>query len=182
MVLVHLEELLNPINNIDMNFLRLLLIALLINVNFCTAQTPTDRERMNKILKERIEKFGSYTESLEKRSGIFGNKTKKDIVKSNEILIAIVKLDNALIAVLNNKLDYRTFETTSYNYDKVTLEERVKNLSEINDMLSSKLDSTTKSLKLLSATNTRKSSYNYLLLFILVLAGVYILALRRKNN
>jgi len=46
---------------------------------------PTDmmeKERLKELLDERKEKFDSYFSSIEKRSGIFGNKTKKDMQKS----------------------------------------------------------------------------------------------------
>lgn len=75
------------------------------------------RKKINTMLEARHTKFGQYAESLKKHSGIFGMQTKKDIRRSNDILMDITKTDESIfeqIKILlnyrNNQLSYRTFQ------------------------------------------------------------------------
>ena len=68
------------------------------------------RKKINAMLAQRAVKFGQYDESLGKHTGIFGLQTKKDIRRSNEILMDIVKTDNNIYAELKILLEYRTFQ------------------------------------------------------------------------
>lgn len=68
------------------------------------------RKKINTMLAQRAVKFGQYDESLGKHTGIFGLQTKKDIRRSNEILMDIVKTDNDIYRELKILLEYRTFQ------------------------------------------------------------------------
>lgn len=70
------------------------------------------RKKINGMLAERSRKFGKYDQSLSMHTGIFGLQTKKDIRRSNDILMDIVKTDNAIYRELKILLDYRTFQQT----------------------------------------------------------------------
>lgn len=92
----------------------LILLMLLLPVLFIQAQ-PTDslayllqRNKVNDLLNKRSIKFNQYFQSLDMHTGIFGLQTKKDIRRSNEILMDIVKTDNAVFKELKVLLDYRT--------------------------------------------------------------------------
>jgi hypothetical protein len=94
-----------------------LIICLLIIKTF--AQTNADslayelqRKKINSMLDVRSQKFGKYDQSLSRHTGIFGLQTKKDIRRSNEILMDIVKTDNAIYKQLKILLDYRMFQQT----------------------------------------------------------------------
>ncbi|MDB5123129.1 MAG: hypothetical protein JWP94_1258 [Mucilaginibacter sp.] len=83
------------------------------------AQSNTDslayqlqRKKINGMLARRAQKFGIYDESLRMHTGIFGLQTKKDIRRSNDILMDIVKTDNAIYRELKILLDYRMFQQT----------------------------------------------------------------------
>ncbi len=83
------------------------------------AQTTSDslayqlqRKKINSMLAERMQKFGKYDQSLSKHTGIFGLQTKKDIRRSNDILMDIVKNDNEIYRQLKILLEYRTFQQT----------------------------------------------------------------------
>jgi hypothetical protein len=83
------------------------------------AQSNTDslayqlqRKKINGMLADRAQKFGIYDESLRMHTGIFGLQTKKDIRRSNDILMDIVKTDNAIYRELKILLDYRMFQQT----------------------------------------------------------------------
>lgn len=66
------------------------------------------REKVNNLLAKRSITFNQYFQSLDLHTGIFGFQTKKDIRRSNEILMDIVKTDNAVFKELKVLLDYRT--------------------------------------------------------------------------
>jgi hypothetical protein len=70
------------------------------------------RKKINSMLDVRAQKFGKYDQSLSQHTGIFGLQTKKDIRRSNDILMDIVKTDNAIYKELKILLDYRTFQQT----------------------------------------------------------------------
>ncbi|ASU34816.1 hypothetical protein [Mucilaginibacter xinganensis] len=70
------------------------------------------RKKINTMLEQRALKFGQYDESLKKHTGIFGFQTKKDIRRSNDILMDIVKTDNNIYSELKILLDYRMFQQT----------------------------------------------------------------------
>ena len=89
------------------------------------------RKKINAMLAERAVKFGQYDASLSKHTGIFGLQTKKDIRRSNDILMDIVKTDNSifvqtkmLLAFKNNQLDYRT-------YQQKTVQDQVKQTQDV---------------------------------------------------
>jgi hypothetical protein len=58
------------------------------------------RKKINDMLDVRKQKFGQYDESLSKHTGIFGFQTKKDIRRSNDILMDIVNTDNDTYIIL----------------------------------------------------------------------------------
>lgn len=60
----------------------------------------------------RKQKFGQYEQSLSMHTGIFGLQTKKDIRRSNDILMDIVKTDNDIFVQTKILLEYRTFQQT----------------------------------------------------------------------
>jgi hypothetical protein len=68
------------------------------------------RKKINAMLTERAQKFGQYDASLSMHTGIFGLQTKKDIRRSNEILMDIVKTDNGIFKELKVLLDYRAYQ------------------------------------------------------------------------
>lgn len=111
----------------------LLGLILLVSVTGALPQEKTqnrtaDREELHKLLQERKKKFDSYSESLKKRSGIFGGKTKTDMQRSNNVLIDIIESDNKIISVLNRVVDFKTYEKVNMNYDLLSCNERVENL------------------------------------------------------
>ena len=68
------------------------------------------REKINNMLDERHRKFGQYDESLKKHTGIFGLQTKKDIRRSNDILMDIARTDDSIFIQTKILLSYRTFQ------------------------------------------------------------------------
>ncbi len=68
------------------------------------------RTKINGMLDARRIKFGQYDESLRKHTGIFGLQTKKDIRRSNEILMDINRTDDSIFMQIKILLSYRTFQ------------------------------------------------------------------------
>jgi hypothetical protein len=90
--------------------------------------TNADRMELVKLLEERKRKFDAYATSIEKRTGIFGNKTKKDMLASNNVLTEIVRIDNKIISVLNRTVDFKNYEKINMNYDVQAHADRVNQL------------------------------------------------------
>ena len=70
------------------------------------------RKKINSMLDDRKQKFGQYSQSLSMHTGIFGLQTKKDIRRSNDILMDIVKTDEDIFVQTKILLEYRTFQQT----------------------------------------------------------------------
>lgn len=99
------------------------------------AQTRSDsaayelqRTKINRMLDVRAQKFGQYDQSLSQHTGIFGLQTKKDIRRSNEILMDIVKADNDIYKQIKILLDFRAFQQTQAVEKSKTAESTSLNL------------------------------------------------------
>jgi hypothetical protein len=68
------------------------------------------RAKINAMLAQRAQQFGQYDQSLTMHTGIFGLQTKKDIRRSNDILMDIVKKDDDIYKQIKILLDFRTFQ------------------------------------------------------------------------
>lgn len=75
-----------------------------------TTGYEAQRQKVNALLTERSRRFGQFNESLQKRTGIFGLKTKKDMQASIDILKQIVLTDNDIFQETKALLDYKDFE------------------------------------------------------------------------
>ncbi|MBV8390974.1 MAG: hypothetical protein JO080_14310 [Mucilaginibacter sp.] len=84
------------------------------------------RAKINQMLDQRRQKFGQYDQSLKMHTGIFGLQTKKDIRRSNDILMDIAKTDDDIFREIKILMDYRVFQqqqaqTHSTQSENVTL-------------------------------------------------------------
>ena len=75
-----------------------------------TSGYEAQRQKVNQLLQQRSARFGQFDESLKKRTGIFGLKTKKDMQASIDILKQIVLTDNDVFRETKMLLDYKDFE------------------------------------------------------------------------
>lgn len=150
------------------------MLAFLTSATTALSQGRTaDREELHKLLELRKKKFDAYSESLKKRSGFFGGKSKMDIQRSNEVLMDIIESDNKMISVLNRVVDFKTYEKVNMNYELLSCNERVGNLQRAVDALNKQvstlsssnaaLEKKTGSLKLLA------SAFGILVLALLIL-------------
>jgi hypothetical protein len=91
------------------------------------------RAKINAMLADRTTKFGQYSQSLSMHTGIFGLQTKKDIRRSNDILMDIVKTDDDIYKQLKILLDYRTFQQTQVqSHSKETEDNNLSFMTTIN--------------------------------------------------
>lgn len=135
-------------------FIVLLLLWVAVKASAISADTSGYyRQQLQKLLLEREQKFKSYSESLLERNGIFGGKTKKDVLRSNEILKDLVKNDNQIINVLNRVVDFRNYEKVSMVYDKLEHEQRLDNLLRATDTLSKQVTALKQQNNKLQANN-----------------------------
>jgi hypothetical protein len=74
------------------------------------------RLKINNMLNARSQKFGEYVSSLDRRTGIFGLKTKKDMQYSINILTDIIQTDNQILKETKLLLSFKTFEQQNLQY------------------------------------------------------------------
>ncbi len=121
-----------------MTFLRILFFGLVFIISAVPVAAQKDfseRKRLYDLMEERKKNFSNYLESLEKKSGIFGGRTKNDMRASIEVLKAIVETDNKIISVLNRAIDFKVYEKTKTNYDRLDTDKRLINLIHASDTL-----------------------------------------------
>jgi hypothetical protein len=84
------------------------------------------RQKVNKLLDDRTARFGKFDESLRKKTGIFGLKTKKDMQASIDILKEIVLTDNAIFRETKNLLTFKDQQLVYKEFEKSQIEELAK--------------------------------------------------------
>ncbi len=154
----------------------LILLCLFVIPSFAQMQ---ERVELQNLLAERAKKFGAYTSTIQKRSGIFGNKTKNDIQKSNEVLISIVTLDNDIMDVLNRSLNYKVFEKTAGDYSSRDCELKLKQSMEVTDTLLKQLAVAEEKLQKPGPTT---SFYKPLFFLLLIICVVLVWQMRRLSK
>src|SRR6185295_18213620 len=100
-----------------MNKIFLLIPFLLFTAQLKAQDSLGNITELQKLLKDRKNRFVAYATSADQRSGIFGNKTKKDLEKSREILFEIVKTDNTIFNELTRVISKRGMAKADYSYD-----------------------------------------------------------------
>lgn len=89
----------------------------MIFVRVSYAQTnQSEKAELIQLLELRKQKFEAYSNSLEKHTGFFGNKTKNDMQRSNEVLTDLVRIDNKIIGTLNRSVDFKNYEKLNLNF------------------------------------------------------------------
>ncbi len=101
-----------------MRILQLMTICTLASINFNVAIAQDtlayeiQRKKVNDLLSERSQRFDQYSQSLQKKTGIFGLKTKKDMQASIDILKELVLTDNNIFKETKVLVDYKDMEKT----------------------------------------------------------------------
>lgn len=121
-----------------MKYLLIIVLFLFPQVLFAEVQDPEKKEFMA-LVKTRTAMFEEYTLSLNKKSGLFGSRTKNDIRDSQDKLMEIVNIDNKIMNMLNRRLGFRNFEKQNMTDDMLAIQKKLINLNIVNDTLTQKL-------------------------------------------
>lgn len=124
------------------------------------------RTKINNMLDARAAKFGEFSESLTKKTGIFGLKTKKDMQKSMNILSDIIRTDNDILKETKTLLDFKTYQQETVEYKSKESESR--NLAYMRTI--NKLQSENESLKADLSEHKKSKKFYQLVSFALGLA------------
>ncbi|MBK0379495.1 hypothetical protein [Mucilaginibacter segetis] len=138
------------------------------------------RKKINQMLAIRKQKFGKYDQSLSKHTGIFGLQTKKDIRRSNDILMDIVQTDNNIYKELKILLDYRAFQQTQVQTQSQEVQKSnlafmntINRFRKQNEGLKAQLDQQT------ARYDTAKRWY--IIIILLMLTSILILIFRKRR-
>ena len=146
---------------------------ILFNIENITAFRPdSTRTELLILLNGRKELFTKYTLSLNKKSGLFGSRTKNDLKESQEKLLAIVAADNKIMNSLNRTLDFRNFEKINLSYDVNFFEERIRNLTILNDTLNNQNNTYKKENKIHQSTIKKYRLYFVLFTIFIILTCI----------
>lgn len=171
-------------------------IALLLCCNVLSAQSlaNTDsltfedqRERVNKLLNERSQKFGEFDSSLNQKTGIFGIfKTKRDMESSMEILKKIVLTDNHIFLETKKLLDLKDSESEKQEQLALGYDQQVTAYMKTVSKLQAENEKLQQQIENLENQDHNNDLLHYLLLAVsLILAGFvykfYTDNRRRKN-
>ncbi len=138
------------------------------------------RKKINLMLDQRKRRFGDYDESLSQHTGIFGLQTKKDIRRSNEILMDITATDERIFKEIKILLDYRTFEQKQVETKSKDIEESnlafmrtINRLRQENQRLRNEADQLTKH-------NEAKDRKYLLVIIVLIITSILLLITRKR--
>jgi hypothetical protein len=132
------------------------------------------------MLQERAAKFGQYDESLRMHTGIFGFQTKKDIRRSNDILMDIVKTDDDIYKEIKILMEYRVFQQTqAQTHSQETDENNMGFMNAINK-LRTELEST-KAEDEKKEQQRQKTKNWVILVFALMFASILYLFMQNRK-
>lgn len=163
-----------------------LLVLLMMNLTLW-AQSDTSayniqRTKINQILQERSAKFSQYDNSLGKRTGIFGLKTKRDMQASNDILTQIVLTDNEIFSELKILLDFKDFEKKEVEHRAQTIEGRIERFQATITRLQQQNDKLKAENELRAIHAEQMVIYLTLSMLALVIAVIYALRLKKLRK
>lgn len=163
-----------------MRIVSILFTLLVLSMQLTASDREYQRLELQKLVKEREDRFGDYSRAAASRSGIFGNKTKGDLKRQMEIMSDIVRTDNKIISTLNNFLDYRTFQRTEMSYSQAELDAKNRRLNELTTVLGKKLKDSEAAKKSVFLKLRWAKLLNYILFA--AIAGLGFLLWKEKRN
>jgi hypothetical protein len=138
------------------------------------------RQKINGMLDARSRKFGAYEESLSKHTGIFGLQTKKDIRRSNDILMDINRTDDSIFLQIKILLNYRIYQQQQAQAKSVQAENyslaymtTINRLRDQTDRL--------KAENLAAKKHFDDAQRIHVLIFVLMLGSILVLLFRKRR-
>ncbi len=138
------------------------------------------RARINAMLLHRKEKFGQYDQSVKKHSGIFGMQTKKDIRRSNDILMDIDSTDDEIFRQIKVLLDFKAYQQIKVVKKSEQLENQEFGLMETVNKLKSE------NAQLKAELTKQRHDFEgklrfHIIVMVLMLASILVLLLRKRR-
>lgn len=145
-----------------------------------TSGYEAQRGKVNELLQQRSARFGKFDESLKKRTGIFGLKTKKDMQASIDILKQIVLTDNDIFRETKLLLDYKDFEKSQITEQASEFDGRINGYIKTISKLQREQEQLTAEIDQLEKSNQRNQGLLILFALIAVGIGVFLFLRRQK--
>jgi len=169
--------------------MKLLILCLFITAPFTAVfAIPNDslayqmqRTRINNMLEQRSEKFSQYTKSLDEHTGIFGWQTKKDIKRSGEILMDIVRTDNDIFKELKVLFDYKNFQQTQVQQQSHESESQITGYMLTINKLRQQNDALIKQQKQQEADFEGRQTNMLIVIVLLLFTSVYLFTKRNRT-
>ncbi len=165
--------------------MKTLIIILLLPLSGVFAMQDTtltyenQRQKVNKLLQQRTARFGDFDESLQRRTGIFGLKTKKDMQSSIDILKQIVLTDNNIFRETKTLLDFKDIQKSDVEQRASELDSRVKGYIKAISSMQKERETLTTALAAAEKQAGRTRLYLFFA-FIIIAALVFILIRNRR--
>lgn len=137
------------------------------------------RAKINQMLDERRIKFGQYDESLKRHTGIFGLQTKKDIRRSNDILMNIARTDDDIFIQTKILLSYRTFQQQQAQAKSTQVQDYSFGYMNTINRLRTQIDKM-KADELAAEKAHARSQRIYIIALVLMLGSILILLFRKR--
>jgi hypothetical protein len=138
------------------------------------------RAKINHMLDERRDKFGQYDQSLSKHTGIFGLQTKKDIRRSNDILMDIAGTDDSLFRQIKILLDYRLFQQQQVQTKSVQVESNSLGYMNTINRLRAEVNRLNQEAQK-EKEHQEKLTRNAMILFVLMLGSILFLLIKKRT-
>ena len=145
-----------------------------------TAGYDAQRQKVNKLLQQRSARFGQFDESLKKRTGIFGLKTKKDMQASIDILKQIVLTDNDIFQETKILLDYKDFEKSQIAQQADEFDGRINGYIKTISKLQREQERLSEEVDRLEKANLRNQGLVVMFGLVAVVAAVLLFVRRQK--
>jgi hypothetical protein len=141
-----------------------------------------EHKKINDMLARRTVKFGQYDQSLNMHTGIFGFQTKKDIHRSNDILVDIVKTDDSIYRELKILFEFSVFQRTQIqDHSKEAEESNIGFMTTINK-LRAQVDALKSDAEKQQQQEEKTKRFFIIALIIMAALIVYLIASKSKRK
>jgi len=147
-----------------------------------TTDYEAQRQKVNGLLTERSQRFGQFDESLQKRTGIFGLKTKKDMQASIDLLKQVVLMDNAIFQETKALLDFKDFEKSQIAERATEFDGRIDGYIKTISKLQREHERMTQEINALERTNQFFQGLAVLFGLVSLGLGVFVVSKRKHQK
>lgn len=151
------------------------------NITQDSLSYQSQRQRVNDLLDQRTERFGEYSESLKRKTGIFGLfKRKSDMQQSIDILREIVLNDNNIFVETRKLLDLKDAQSTRYQHLAGEFDQQISAYMKTITKLQNENENLRNQISQMESTDRGSTIFSYFsAVAILVLLGVIVVQQRK---